>query len=131
MLNYHFLLIVVILIQEISDEGILWQVNFARFHQHFIDEVRIHNIACGTLPGCSLGVRDRRILRLNFARTLKELHSFIIILLLLYTILLLLQFLMKTLLSIFFFFTSLFMSFIEKLSWNNWHFWDYSLRIWV
>ena len=23
-----------------NDEGILWQVNFARFHQHFIDEVR-------------------------------------------------------------------------------------------
>lgn len=23
---------------ELSDDGILWQVNFARFHQHFIDE---------------------------------------------------------------------------------------------
>jgi len=23
-----------------NDEGILWQVNFSRFHQHFIDEVR-------------------------------------------------------------------------------------------
>lgn len=36
-----FLLSVFILIQEIIDEGILWQVNFARFHQHFIDEVGI------------------------------------------------------------------------------------------
>ena len=54
---------------------------------------------------CSLGIEDRRILgllcrilRLNFTRSLKELHFFIIILRLLYTIILLLQFLMKTLL---------------------------------
>ena len=33
-------MIVFILIQEINDEGILWQVNFSRFHQLFIDEVR-------------------------------------------------------------------------------------------
>ena len=58
------------------------------------------------MPGCSLGIGDLRILhllciiiilQLNFARSLKELHSFVIILLLLYTVLLLLQFLMKTL----------------------------------
>lgn len=31
---------VLILFQEIKDEGILWKVNFLRFHQHFIDMVR-------------------------------------------------------------------------------------------
>lgn len=30
---------VLILFQEIKDEGILWKVNFPRFHQHFIDMV--------------------------------------------------------------------------------------------
>ena len=34
-------LVVFILIKEINDEGILWQVNSSRFHQHFIDEVRM------------------------------------------------------------------------------------------
>lgn len=33
---------VCIIFQEIKDEGILWKVNFPRFHQHFIDMVRIH-----------------------------------------------------------------------------------------
>lgn len=31
--------------QEMNDEGILWQVNFARFHQHFIDQVRVNALA--------------------------------------------------------------------------------------
>lgn len=31
--------------QEMNDEGILWQVNFARFHQHFIDQVRANSLA--------------------------------------------------------------------------------------
>ena len=31
---------VLILFQEIKDEGILWKVNFPRFHQHLIDMVR-------------------------------------------------------------------------------------------
>lgn len=48
--------------------------------------------------GCSLAIRDQRIILLNSVHSLKELHSFITILLLLYTILLLLlQFSMKTL----------------------------------
>ena len=57
------------------------------------------NVMYSTRAGCSLGIRDRKILclvckilRLNFARSLKELCSFIIILLLLYTVLLLLQY---------------------------------------
>lgn len=31
--------------QEMNDEGILWQVNFARFHQHFIDQVSANALA--------------------------------------------------------------------------------------
>ena len=30
--------------QKIKDDGILWKVNFVRFHQYFIDEVSTHKI---------------------------------------------------------------------------------------